>query len=89
MDDAGDLVPLADLQERRQVGEVGLLGDDPLAVQLRWWLRGAALDEHAGLTQVEQRTYGVRPDEPQAAGYQNHLEHSSAEIISSINRQRY
>ena len=76
VNDAGDLVTGADVQQRGQVGDVGPLGEYPpagLAGQVVRQHRLPALDQHARLAQVEQRPRGVRPDEPQPAGHQDHL----------------
>jgi hypothetical protein len=49
MDDAGDLVAGAQLQQRRQVVDVGLLDEDPLAClvgEIGGHPGGTTLDEH-------------------------------------------
>jgi len=74
--DAGDLVTVADVPQRRQIGHVRPLderagalvaGDQPV--------RGGcpALDKDAGLPQVEQRPSDVRADEPETASDHNHV----------------
>ena len=73
--DAGDLVPLADVEERRLVRGVQRLDDDPavgLAGEVLGQVGGPVRGEHDRFAQVEQCPCGVRPDRAQAAGDENH-----------------
>ncbi len=75
MDDPGDLVTAADLPQCALVGHVGLLDEDPGALVGRDQpvrAGGTALDQDAGLAQVEQRPGDMGADEPQAASDQDH-----------------
>jgi hypothetical protein len=75
MDDAGDPVAGADLPQRGQVGDVGLLGEHPpagLGGQVAGQDRLPALDQHARLAHVQQGPRGVRSDEAQPARHQDH-----------------
>jgi len=63
--DAGDLVPLPDVEEGRLVRGVQRLDDDPPAGLVGEELRqlgGPVRGEHDGFAQVEQCPCGVRPD---------------------------
>ena len=69
--DAGDLVPLADVEEGGRVRGVHRLDDDTavrLGGEVLGQPGGPVRGEHDGLAQVEQRPCGVRPDRTQAAG---------------------
>jgi hypothetical protein len=73
--DAGDLVPLPDVEEGRLVRGVQRLDDDPAAGLVGEVLRqlgGPVRGEHDGFAQVEQCPCGVRPDRTQAAGNEDH-----------------
>src|SRR4051812_7426005 len=73
--DAGDLVPLPDVEEGRLVRGVQRLDDDPAAGLADQVLRqpgGPVRGEHDGFAQVEQGPCGVRPDRTQAAGNEDH-----------------
>jgi hypothetical protein len=79
--DAGDLVPLPDVEEGRLVGGVQRLDDDPAAGLVGEVLRqlaGPVRGEHDGFAQVEQCPCGVRPDRTQAAGNEDHAHPSTS-----------
>jgi hypothetical protein len=80
MNDAGDLVAGADVPQRRLVGDIGPLREHSpsgLAGQGLRQYRFAPLQEHTRLAHVEKCPGRVRPDEPQAASYQDHRASSS------------
>jgi hypothetical protein len=70
MHDAGDLVTCTDVEQRRQIGDIGLfhlrLGE------VGRYPGGSSLDQHAAFAQVEQGLRGVRADKPETAGNQDH-----------------
>ena len=72
MHDAGDLVACADVEQRRQIGDVGLLHRDLRAGEAGRRRGGPALDQHTALAQVEQRLHRVGADKTQASGDQDH-----------------
>jgi hypothetical protein len=75
MHDAGDLVPLPDVEEGRLVRGVQRIDDDPAAGLVGEVLRqlgGPVRGEHDGFAQVEQCPCGARPDRTQAAGNEYH-----------------
>ena len=76
MDDAGDLVPLADVEKRALVRAIQTLDEDPLVncVSEQIGARSASpvLREHARLAEVEQGLSGVRADEAEPARHEDH-----------------
>ena len=83
--DAGDLVPLPDVEKGRLVRGVQRLDDDPPAGLAGEELRqpgGSVRGEHDGFAQVEQCPCGVRPDRTQAAGNEYHSRPSRNELVS-------
>ena len=86
MDDAGDAVPFADLEERLAIPDIHLFEEDMLVDLVREQgvgLGRAALREHAALAELHQGTRGVGADETEAAGDKDHR---SSPISISISK---
>ncbi len=76
MNDAGDLVALAELEEGCPVGAVQLLDQGSgagVVGEEAGQAAGSVLSEQAGLAEVEQHACGVRADEAEAASDQDHV----------------
>jgi hypothetical protein len=89
--DAGDLVPLPDVEEGRLVRGVERLDADPAAGLAGKELRQPGRPvrgEHDGFAQVEQGPGGVRPDRTQAAGNEYHprLSPTGSSMVSLTSR---
>ncbi len=72
MHDAGDAVAAADGEQGVEIGDVRLLDRHLCRVEYGRERAGTAPDHDAALAPVEQCAHGVRPDEAEAAGDENH-----------------
>jgi len=90
VNEAGERIAAADVQQRGQVTDVGPLGEQPfpgLAGQVVRQRRLPALDHHARLAELEQRPCRMRADKAQASGDQDHdgLQFASVLMIGTEN----
>jgi len=72
VDDAGDLVPGAGPEQGAQVGNVTPFDLNWRAETPSRQLGRTALQEHAFLARVQQGLHGMRANETESAGYQDH-----------------